>query len=96
MKKKVQSEQEIQRDIVKYLEKGGHYVIKVEKASKSGTPDLVVCTMDSGKFYAIEVKRVGKRKNTTPLQKLHLELINKTGGKAFVADSVWDVMEENL
>ena len=89
-------ESKIQKEIIDYLEKGGHYVIKIVVANKKGIPDLVVCTMDSGKFYAIEVKRSGKKLNTTKLQEYHLGLIRKTGGKAFVADSVWDVMEQGL
>jgi len=92
----MKTEQQIQKEIIKHLEDNGHYVIKVMRAVKSGTPDLVVCTMDSGKFYAIEVKRQGKKNNTSPLQKFHLDLINKTGGKAFVADSVYDVIEMGL
>ena len=90
------TEQQLQKEIIDYLEQNGHYVIKTIRTNKAGVPDLVICTMDSGKFYAIEVKREGKKKNVTKLQQFHLDLINKTGGKAFVADSLYDVIEEGL
>ncbi len=86
-------EAQTQKEIIDYLEKGGHYVIKNVRTNKVGTPDLVVCTMDAGKFYAIEVKAEGKKKNVTKLQQFHIDLINRTGGTAIVADHVFDVME---
>ena len=92
MKKK--SESDIQSEIIKYLESKGHYVIKIVRANKQGVSDLAVCC--DGKFIAIEVKAAGKKKTVTKLQKFHLDLVRQSHGKAFVADSVWDVMEENL
>lgn len=90
------TEQALQKEIIDYLESNGHYVIKTIKTNKAGVPDLVLCTMDSGKFYAIEVKRNGRKNKVTNLQKFHLDLINKTGGKAFVADSLEDVKKAGL
>ena len=92
----MKKESEIQKEIIDYLESRGHYVIKTVVTNKKGTPDLVLCTMDSGKFYGIEVKASGKKGAATKLQQRHINLINKTGGKAFIADSVWDVQEEGL
>ena len=86
-------EQQLQRKIIEYLERGGHYVIKTVITNKKGVPDLIVCTLHDGKFYAIEVKRPGNKKGVTKLQQYHIDLINKTGGKAFVADSLEDVKE---
>ena len=88
------SESQIQKDIVDYLEGKGYYVIKIVRANKQGVSDLAVCK--DGKYIAIEVKGIGKKKNVTKLQELHLHLVRQSGGKAFVADSVWDVMEEGL
>lgn len=90
------TEQALQKEIIDYLESKGHYVIKTIKTNKAGVPDIVICTMDSGKFYAIEVKRKGRKNKVTNLQKFHIDLINNTGGKAFVADSLFDVIEEGL
>ena len=92
MKKK--SESEIQVEIIKYLESKGHYVIKIVRANKQGVSDLAICA--DGKFICIEVKATGKKKTLKPLQTFHLNLVIQSGGKAFVADSVWDVMEQNL
>lgn len=88
------SESKIQKEIIDYLEDKGHYVIKIIRANKSGVSDLAVCY--NGKFIAIECKATGKKKNVTELQKFHLDLVRRSGGKAFVADSVWDVIEEGL
>jgi len=88
------SESKIQSEIIKYLEDKGYYVIKIVRANKSGVSDLAVCA--DGKFICIEVKAEGKKKNTSALQKHHQYLVTQSGGKAFVADSVWDVIEENI
>lgn len=85
------SEQQIQNKITKHLESKGYYVVKVIKANKSGVPDILFCK--DGKFCAIEVKAKGKKKNTTELQKLHLEMIKKSGGIAVVSDDVEEIKE---
>lgn len=90
----MKSESKIQKEIIDYLEKQGYYVIKIVRANKIGVADLAVCV--DGKYIAIEVKAEGKKRNVTTLQEFHLDLVQKSGGKAFVADSVWDVMEEGL
>jgi Holliday junction resolvase len=88
------SESQIQKEIVDYLESKGHYVIKIVRANKVGVADLAVCY--DGRYIAIEVKAIGKKKNTTKLQDFHMELVHRSGGKAFVADSVYDVIEQGL
>ena len=86
-------EKDVQKEITKYLEGEGFYVVKVIKANKSGVPDLLACGNDR-KFYGIEVKDTGKKKNVTKLQLLHIQKINESGGVAFVADSVENVKEQ--
>jgi len=86
-------ERDVQKQISKYLESKGCYVIKVIKANKRGVPDLLACD-NQGKFYGIEVKDKGKKKNVSKLQMLHIDMITKTGGVAFVADCIEDVKEK--
>ncbi|MCI4436938.1 MAG: VRR-NUC domain-containing protein [Ignisphaera sp.] len=80
------TEQRIQSNIIKFLEKDGHYVVKVSLASKAGVPDLLVCY--KGIFVGIEVKRPETKNNTSELQKLNINKIRESGGYAFVA---WDI-----
>lgn len=82
----------VQKEILKYLKEQGYYVIKVVVANVSGVPDILFCK--DGKFCAVEVKATGKKKTVTELQKLHIEMIHASGGKAIVADNLFDVMEE--
>jgi len=86
------AEKVIQKEILDYLKSEGYYVIKVVVANVSGVPDILFCR--DGKFCAIEVKATGKKKNVSELQKLHIEMIHASGGKAIVADCLWDVQEE--
>ena len=81
-------ESAVQSKIIKWLESEGHYVARVLKASKSGTPDLLACV--DGKFVALEVKRPSGGV-VSPLQKHHIEKINGAGGVAGVVRSVKDV-----
>jgi len=90
--KTIKSESEVQKEIIDYLEGKGYYVIKIVRANKSGVSDLAVCA--DGKFIAIEVKAEGKKRTVTRLQQHHQYLVTQSGGKAFVADNLWDVMEE--
>lgn len=89
---KLQSEQQLQKEITDYLESQKYYVVKIIRANKNGVPDILFCK--DGKFCAIEVKRKGKKSKVTELQKLHLQMIIDSGGKAIVADDLWEVMEE--
>jgi len=83
----------IQAKIIKYLEKDlSCYIVKVIKATKSGIPDLLICY--DGRFIGIEVKTPSTRENTSPLQRVNIDLIHKSGGIAFVACSVEDVKEQ--
>ena len=82
----------IQSEIIKYLKSQNYYVIKVVVANVSGVPDILFCK--DGRFCAVEVKAAGKKKGVTELQKLHISMINASGGKAIVADDLFDVIEE--
>jgi Holliday junction resolvase len=86
------AEKVIQKEILDYLKAQGYYVIKVVVGNVSGIPDILFCK--DGKFCAVEVKATGKKKNVSELQKLHIEMIHSSGGKAIVADCLWDVQEE--
>ena len=78
-------------EIINYLEGNGHYII-------STNTENVIAVCNDGRFIliCIEVKAEGKRKNTTKWQEFHLNLVKMSGGKAFVADSVYDVIEQGL
>lgn len=86
----MQTEQQLQAKIIKYLEGLGCYVVKTITTNKRGCPDLLFCCVD-GKFNAIEVKREGKLSTLTEIQKYNIDLINKTGGKAVAVDNLEDV-----
>jgi Holliday junction resolvase len=86
------SEQDIQRNIIKYLEGRDYYVVKIITASKRGVPDILACSPE-GVFTAIEVKARGKLSQVTQLQEMSLAVIRQRGGVAFVADSVASVIE---
>lgn len=86
------SEQQVQKQIINYLEDKGYVAIKIIVANKSGVPDIVGCTK-KGKFFAIEVKKPGKK--PTKLQQYKLDKIAANKGIAFSADSV-DVVKKLL
>lgn len=86
------AEKVIQKEILDYLKENNYYVIKVVVANVSGVPDILFCK--DGKFCAVEVKATGKKRQVTELQKWHIEMIQASGGKAIVADCLWDVQEE--
>jgi len=83
-------EQTIQKEIIKYLESIGAYVIKTIKTNRAGTPDIITCL--NGRFIAIEVKHKGNK--ATPLQLAKIEQIRASGGIAFVAYSKDDVISK--
>jgi Holliday junction resolvase len=84
------TEQQIQKEIIKYLESIGAYTIKTIRTNRAGTPDIIACL--DGKFIAIEVKRKGNK--PTPLQLAKIEQIRASGGLAFVAYSKDDVINQ--
>lgn len=89
------TESQLQSKMIKYLKEKGYFVIKTIRTNNKGTPDLIVCDK-KGRFYGIEVKRTGLKHTTTELQKYTIDLINKTGGVAFVADSIKDLQDKGL
>ena len=81
------TEQAIQKKIITYIEKTlNGYVANISVASKSGTPDLLACI--DGAFYGIEVKKPTTMHTVSKLQEHHLNLIRKSGGKAYAVSSV--------
>lgn len=81
-----QLEQTIQRNCINWYKRTypNNYIRKSEQIVKSGDPDILICHF--GTFVAIEMKQVGK--NPTPLQKLKLGIIMRSGGVAGVAHSL--------
>ena len=85
----LKSEQLIQRDIIKYLESIGCYVIKTIATNRSGVSDLIVCY--NGIFIALEVKKQGGK--VSKLQEVHIRKVKEAGGVAKVVYSLDDVKE---
>lgn len=76
------SEQKTQKKIIDWLNSKGFYVVKTITCNRKGVPDILACA-PGGQFIAIEVK-YGTNK-TSKLQEYNIDVINKTGGLAFVA-----------
>lgn len=77
-----------QRQIIKYLQSKGAWVLNVHgHAYQRKTVDLVACIQ--GQFYGFEVKQPGQ--TLTKLQSHEMELIAKAGGAVFRVECVADV-----
>ena len=88
-------EQDIQKDIIDFLEKNGLLAIKHNNIgiyARAGVPDILACS-NQGKFIGIEVKRPGEKPK--PIQIAFIDAINKLNGVAFYATSVEEV-KKNL
>jgi Holliday junction resolvase len=79
-------EQDIQKKIVKHLEKQGAYTVKVISASKAGVPDVLVCY--KGVFIGVEVKTPKTIKNVSKLQAFNITKIQEAGGIAGIASCI--------
>jgi len=90
-KDKSMTEQQIQSQILMYLNSINAYPVKVISATHSGIPDIIACL--NGNFIAIEVKT--ETGIVSKLQEYNLNQIKAAGGIAFVARSVEDV-KKNL
>lgn len=86
------SEKNIRRTITDMLGRLGiHYTINWQgQFSRPGVSDLTLCY--EGRFVAVEVKKPGGR--TTQAQEDYLESVRRSGGLAFVAYDVEDVVRE--
>lgn len=81
-------ESSIQKQLIKWLEQDGWYVIKLIQTNRNGIPDLVC--HKTGRTIYIEVKREGKE--LRPLQqKRHTELYEH-GIETWVIDSVDELL----
>lgn len=97
-------EQTIQRRITKAWEKKKGWCCKVVSANKNGVPDVVgvipievtqeMVGSTIGAFFACEVKT--PRGKTSPIQDYQISKIIDAGGKAIVARSVEDFLENCL
>ena len=77
-------ENQIQKQIIDYLEKNKWYVIKLISTTKAGIPDL--CAIRDGTTIFIEVKRKGC--HPRPLQEHRMNELTEHGVLAFVATSL--------
>lgn len=99
---KVQSEQEIQKDIIDYLRLKGYVVIKHHSTASTvregkvvffangqkGVADILSCS-PTGTFTAIEVKKPGGKPTAEQIE--FIENIKERGGVAFIAYSFEEV-----
>ena len=84
-------EQDIQKNIIDFLEKNDFLAIKHNNMgiyARAGVPDILACS-NQGKFIGIEVKRPGEKPK--PIQQAFLDAINNLNGVAFSAVSVEEV-----
>lgn len=87
-------EQDIQRRIIKALERRGAYVVKIIQANRAGIPDVLVAMPEfGGQLWGVEVKRPGQKPSA--LQVYNLEKINSAGGVGIVATS-WEEVEAEI
>ena len=84
---KIGPEKRIENSIKQWLETNNHWYLKVQggcNAPSSGVPDILACI--HGRFVGIEVKTPTGR--VSKLQEYHIDQINKSGGVAFVTQSL--------
>lgn len=88
-------EKDIERRIKKYLSDNKIYFFKVHGSSfmLPGIPDIIACV--NGYFVGIEVKNKGKLYNQSEEQKIHQELIERSGGIYILADNL-EIVKEKL
>lgn len=87
-------EQDIQKEIIDFLESKGFIPIKHNNIgiyARAGVPDILCCS-NKGRFIGIEVKRPGQKPK--PIQQAFIDAINKVNGVAFYAVSVEEVQKE--
>jgi Holliday junction resolvase len=87
------TEQQFQSKIIKLLEKHGYYCIKIIRANKNGTPDIVA--IKEGKATFIEVK--SSNGVVSDLQRYRIKEIQEHGARAFVVregDNIIDRINE--
>lgn len=102
------SEAETQKAILQYLSlrhlcwrnntgafgsqsQGRSYFVRYGKV---GSGDILGVRKGTGQFFSIEVKARGRK--PTPEQLAFMDKVNQSGGLAFVAYSVQDVLDKNL
>ncbi len=98
----MQSEKEVQTDIIKFVQKRGGYIVKIIKGNSSGISDLIAC-IDNGIFIGIEVKaeRFYKdpEKQMSAWQHKHKKMVTDANG-LFVCvatlGQLIDYLEDNL
>jgi Holliday junction resolvase len=97
-------ESKVQRQIIRYLEDAGWYVVKILQTTKNGWPDLQALRLGPHEAYGdidigrqpiiifIEVKRPGTK--PTPLQLIRHEELRSRGFRVIVADSLESLIEQ--
>ena len=78
-------EQDIQKQIIDYLEFSNFYVVKIISCNKRGVPDILACS-PRGEFVGIEVK-TGDNK-LSKLQDINLKQITSRRGVTFVTNNL--------
>jgi len=81
-------ESAIQAKIIKALERGGWYVIKLIQTNKNGIPDLLC--LRNGRAVFIEVKRPGEK--PTPLQLQRHRELKDTGFQVEVVNDAGSLL----
>lgn len=72
------TEQQIQRQLIKKLEKEGYYVMKLTVTNKTGIPDLIALKPNEVRFF--EVKR--PKGHVSKIQEYRIKELRELGFKA--------------
>ena len=83
-------ESQLQSKVMQYLKSQGAWAVKVQSASRGGTPDVLGCF--KGLFFAIELKSPELKKvEGSALQKHQESLIRQSGGAYLITNSLDEV-----
>lgn len=106
MKKLIQSENEVKRDVINYLKLKGYLVYRINNGAvyrkkqdcytfsgMPGVPDLIAINKEMNKMLFIELK--GTKGVASEAQKKFIDMVNRvTSAKGMIVNSLEDLLKQ--